>query len=104
MTKSITISIPHELGKAEARRRIDDGFSRLTSQFGGAASNVEKVWEADRLSFSLRALGQAISGRMDVEDALVRLEVDVPAFLAMIADKLKGRLKKEGQLLLEKKK
>jgi len=103
MSKSITISIPHELGKAEARRRVDDGFSRLAGQFGGVADHVEKVWDADRLNFAIRALGQSITGRMDVSDALVRLEVDLPAFLAMIAGKLKGRLQKEGQLLLEKK-
>jgi len=37
-----------------------------------------------------------------LEDA-VKMEVDLPPFFAMIADKVKGRLKKEGQLMLEKK-
>ena len=102
MSRCITISIPHELGQAEARRRIDDGFSRFSGQFGGGAQMLHKTWDGDRLDFAVRALGQSITGRMDVAADNVRLEVDVPAFLAMIADKLKGRLKKEGQLLLEK--
>jgi hypothetical protein len=31
------------------------------------------------------------------------MEIDLPNMLAMIAGKIQGRLKKEGQLLLEKK-
>ena len=31
------------------------------------------------------------------------VDSDLPPFFAMIADKVKGRLKKEGQLMLEKK-
>ena len=54
-------------------------------------------------TLALTALGQQISGTIDVEDAAVRLEVLLPNLLAMVADKVKGRLKREGQLLLEKK-
>jgi hypothetical protein len=38
-----------------------------------------------------------------VADRGIRLEVLLPNLLAMMAGKLKGRLQKEGQLLLEKK-
>lgn len=103
MSKVITVTIPHELGRAEARRRIDDGFASLTQHMGAAAGVLSKTWTGDRLSFGLSALGQRISGTIDVEDAAVRLEVLLPNLLAMMADKMKGRLKKEGQLLLEKK-
>lgn len=103
MSKAITITIPHELGRAEARRRIDEGFGRMTHQLGGAAGALEKSWEGDRLRFSLQAMGQAISGFVDIAETSVRLEVLLPNLLAMIAGKLKGRLQKEGQVLLEKK-
>lgn len=103
MSKAITVNIPHELGRAEAKKRIDEGFSRFSSQMGGMADAFTKSWEGDKLNFSLQAMGQAISGSIDVLDASVRLEVLLPNLLAMVAGKLKGRLQKEGTLLLEKK-
>jgi len=45
-------------------------------------------------------MGQGISGFLDVADDVVRVEVVLPGFLAMIAGKVKGKLKKEGQILL----
>ena len=61
------------------------------------------VWDGDRLAFSAKVVGQAVAGRLDVLEDAVRMEIELPAFFAMIADKVKGRLKKEGQLMLEKK-
>jgi hypothetical protein len=104
MSKAITVNIPHELGRAEARRRIDEGFSRFSSQLGGGVGALTKSWDGDRLNFSLTAMGQAISGVIDVAESVVKLEVLLPNLLAMIAGKLKGRLQTEGQLLLDKKK
>lgn len=103
MSKAITLTLPHELGRAEARRRIDEGFGNFSQHIGGAAGVLSKSWSGDRLSFRLAALGQEITGSIDVEEAAIRLEVLLPNLLAMLAGKVKGRLRKEGQLLLDKK-
>jgi hypothetical protein len=103
MSKAITLTLPHELGRAEARRRIDEGFALFAQRMGAAAGMLTKSWSGDRLSFVFQALGQSVSGTIDVADTDIRLEVLLPNLLAMIADKVKGRLRKEGQLLLEKK-
>ena len=103
MSKPLIVSVPHNLAKAEARRRIEDGFERFSGQFGGQASRLEKRWDGDRLRFALGALGQTISGHLDVLEDVVRIEVILPGVLGLIAGKIKGRLQKEGQVLLEKK-
>ena len=104
MSKPLTLEIPHDLGLQEARRRIETGFGQLEHQFGGGGlARLEKRWSGDTLSFQAQVLGQTISGRLEVMAALVRMELDLPPFLAMIASSLKGRLQKEGHLLLEKK-
>jgi len=103
MNKAITVAIPHQLGRAEARRRVDEGFGDFSRHLGGPAGALTRSWSGDRLNFSLEALGQAITGFLDVTDDSVRVEVLLPGFLAMIAGKVKGTLQKEGQLLLEKK-
>lgn len=103
MTKAISVSLPHELGKAEARRRVDEGMANLARHLGGASGLVSKSWDGDRLNFALTAVGQSISGFIDVEEKQVRIELLLPDLLGLIAGKLRGRLQKEGQLLLGKK-
>jgi len=103
MSKAVTVTIPHELGRAEAKRRVDAGFGDLSRHLGGLGA-VTQSWDGDRLSFSFATMGQAISGAIDVADQAVRIEVLLPNLLALMADKVKGRLQKDGQLLLEKKK
>jgi putative polyhydroxyalkanoate system protein len=102
MSKAVTVTIPHELGREEARRRIDAGFGGLSRHLGGLGE-VSRRWEGDRLAFAFSAIGQAITGGIDVADRSVRLEVLLPGLLAVMAGKLKGRLQHEGRLLLEKK-
>lgn len=103
MSKAITLTIPHELGRTEARRRVDEGFANFSRHMGAVAGALTKDWTGDRLSFAFAALGQRITGTIDVEDSAIRLELLLPNLLAMMADKVKGRLRKEGQILLEKK-
>jgi hypothetical protein len=104
MSKPLTVEIPHDLGREEAKRRVDAGFGRLEHQFGGSGlAKLEKHWSGDRLSFQAQVLGQHLGGRLDVLAEAVHMELDLPPFLAMIAGSLRGRLQKEGQLLLEKK-
>lgn len=103
MPKPVTVSISHELGTEEAKRRIAGGFSRLVGQLpGGAMMKLSERWEGDRMVFTASALGQTVSGHVDVRATDVLLEVVLPEFLATIADSMRGRLQKAGQLLLGK--
>jgi putative polyhydroxyalkanoate system protein len=102
MNKAITVSIPHQLGRAEARRRIEAGFGDFSQKLGGGVGGLKKTWTGDRLDFSLQAMGQGITGVLDVADDLVRVELLLPGLLGMIAGKIRGTLQKEGQLLLTK--
>lgn len=104
MSKPISISIPHQLGRDEARRRIAEGFDRIGGQFGaGAAKALKTAWSGDRMDFSVKAMGQSVTGHVLVQDAIVVMEVLLPAMLAMMAGAVKDRVQHEGQLMLEKK-
>ncbi|WP_425995711.1 polyhydroxyalkanoic acid system family protein [Caulobacter sp. DWR1-3-2b1] len=104
MSKPITITIPHQLGAVEARRRIETGFAQLAGQIpGGSPSQVHQSWAGDTMTFSAVAMGQTISGTMDVLGDMVKLDIVLPGMLGMIANKIKDQLQKRGQLLLEKK-
>jgi len=100
----ITITIPHNLGKAEARRRLESGFGNVRQQFAaGGAMQMQENWEGDRLSFSMKTMGQTVSGRLDVLDSEVKMEVDLPNIFAAIASTIKKRVERQGAILLEDK-
>ena len=106
MPKTVTVRIPHDLGKHEARRRIEEGFGRLRQQMGGGLLGMVKFddrWVGDQLQFSGGTLGQVVTGRVDVGADAVNIELDLPELLAVIANRIAGRMQQEGQLLLEKK-
>lgn len=106
MSKPVTVNIPHNLGKDEARRRLESGFGNVRKQLAGGIGgmlNLEERWEGDRLHLSGGALGQKVTGRLDVLPESVRIELDLPEMLALVADRIAGTLKREGQKLLEKK-
>lgn len=103
MAETVNVEIPHRLTRAEARQRLEGGLEKMHEQIAGRAVTVEQTWSGDHLDFTAAMMGQKITGRLDVADEFVRLEVDLPWILASIANTLKGRLKKEGTLLLEKK-
>lgn len=104
MSKPITISIPHKLGRAEAQRRIAEGLANMVAQLGAQAKDaIQSSWVGDRVDFAAQAMGQAIKGHAVVHEERVDLEIMLPAVLSMMAGMVKGRVQKEGQLLLEKK-
>jgi len=103
LSQPLTINIPHQLGKDEARRRLETGFVKIEQQFAKQAQ-VDKTWDGDRMAFRAVAMGQTITGTLDVLEEAIRLEIVLPGFLGMLASKIRGKVEKEGQLLLENKK
>ena len=103
MSAPLVVSIPHRLGKDEAVRRLKTGLGQARTSFGHLMSVDEEVWNGDRLTFRMRALGQAASGTIDVTDDQLRLEVALPWLLAKLSERLVPAIRKEGTLLLEKK-
>lgn len=103
MATAITISIPHQLGRAEARRRIESGFAKLVQQVPGSGGAGSERWDCDRLTFGFAVMGQRVAGAIDVLDTAVTMEIELPGVLGMIANRLKDRLQRAGTLLLTRK-
>ena len=103
MPEPLIVVIPHRLGKDEALRRIKDGIGRAKIEFSWLLTLEEEVWVGDRMSFRVSALGQRVSGFIDVYEANVRLEVILPWLLARFAQAAQRVIGQKGQLMLEKK-
>jgi hypothetical protein len=103
MTQALVVTIPHRLGKQEARRRLQDGLASAGASFRHLFSIEEQTWTGDHLQFRVSALAQSINGSIDVADDSVKLEVFLPWLLAKLAETLQPLIRKEAVLLLEKK-
>jgi len=103
MTTPITVSIPHQLGRAEARRRLENGFAKIVQLLPGSGGARSEHWDGDTLTFSVAAMGQTVAGVIDVLDAEVRMAIELPGVFGLIAGGLRDRLQKAGRLLLTKK-
>ena len=102
MSRPVVVTIPHRLSRQEAVRRLKTGFSNVRSSFGQGFVVVKDEWAGDHLDFRASLLGQTTTGSVDVADDHVRLEVQLPWVLALLAEKAKALVQREGQLMLEK--
>jgi len=103
MSDTVTVTVPHRIGKVEAIRRLKDGFAQTRGQLGAIIAIEQETWEGDTLRFRWRALGQTAATSIQVLEDALRIEVSLPWLLAKAAKHLLPILRKEATLLLEKK-
>ena len=101
MAEPVVVTIPHKLTKEEAARRLKKGFADVRS-FGEKFVVLTDDWNGDHLDFKASLLGQTTTGMVDVGEHSVRLEIQLPWMLALLANKAKAIVQKQGQLMLEK--
>ena len=101
MSAPLIISIPHNLGREEATRRLKAGLTRAAASISVLKVDEER-WQENRLIFRVRALGQAASGHLDVADDHVRLEVTLPWLLQRFAAAAQNEIQHRGKRLLGK--
>jgi hypothetical protein len=100
MASPIVIDIPHNLGRDEAKRRMNAGIDKIARHIPGGGE-VSATWPAeDRMTMVIAAMGQKVTADLDVEEALVRVQLAVPMMLSFMAGPITGIVKKSAEELL----
>lgn len=95
------VAIPHNLGKDEARRRLKSRGPEAADLFPGGLADITTGWPSeDRMSITVKAMGQEIAGMVDIEESQVVFEVDLPPMLSFVEPIVEGTIKQHGQKLL----
>ena|SRR5437870_8379688 len=102
MSQPLLVSIPHRLGRLEARRRLDSGVGRLRLDLNALLSGLDYHWEGDTLNFVASAMWQRITGRIEVLDDVVRIEIDLPWIMQLLRDTVAKQVRGRGVALLER--
>jgi len=98
----LVVSIPHRLGRQEAKRRLDSGINRLRPELAGLISTLDYSWEQDRLNFNVLAMWQTITGAIEVLDDAIRIEIHLPWMMSLLADTVAKQVRGRGVAMLEK--
>lgn len=93
--KTLEIRIPHDLGKDEARRRVASAAARLKGEHAAKIASIDERWEGDHLYLNASAMGQSISGDLEVGEKDVHIRVVLPWLLAKFAEKLRPLIEKQ---------
>ncbi len=100
MSQPITVDLPHNLGAAEAKRRIEANLGRIGGKLP-AGAEVRPVWKGDRLKLEVAMLGQQLEAALDIRNDLVRITVLLPPALAFFGKAVEAGLRQSGAALLE---
>jgi hypothetical protein len=103
MQPPIKVDLPHRLGTEEAKRRIGGGIGKLKDHIPGGSADVSSSWSGDVMNLEVKALGQEVRARLDVQEDKVRLEVVLPPMLSFLARPIEALVRSQGTELLEDK-
>ena len=92
----------YKLGREEARHRLDSGLARLRPELAGLVSTLDYSWEGDRLNFQAGVMWQTITGGIEVLDDAIRIEIDLPWMMQLLADTITKQVRGRGLAMLEK--
>jgi hypothetical protein len=95
------VAIPHQLGRDEVRNRLRSRSHTIADGIPGGMAQVSTAWPSeDRMTLDIAAMGQALTGYIDVQDAQVVLHVDLPPALGFLEPIVEGAIRQQGHKLL----
>ena len=96
------VAIPHQLGREEARRRLRNNSHKMADAIPGGMGQISTGWPNDDcMTLDIAAMGQAMNGRIDIEDSQVVLHMELPPALGFLKPIVEGAIRQQGQKLLE---
>ncbi|MGO8737476.1 polyhydroxyalkanoic acid system family protein [Rhodoblastus sp.] len=100
MGQIVSVDVKHRLGAEEAKRRVQAGIEAMKAKFGEQLSFADVEWQDTHADFTFNAMGHSLKGAFDFLPDCVRVFLDLPWILAIIAEKAKGLMAKKTEDML----
>ena len=98
------VALPHNLGREEVRRRLSSRSHEIGDMIPGGMAQVTSSWPTDDLmELTVCALGQTITGDIEIYEAQVVIAFDLPQTLSFLRPMIEGAVRSNAARLLEKK-
>jgi hypothetical protein len=92
---SYHVSVPHDLGQAAARARVEQFLDAVQRDYAEHVRNVSGEWEDNQLSFRFITSGLNISGMLAVEERVVEVSGPLPLVAAFFRGKIEQQIRAE---------
>ena len=100
MAHIVTVDVPHQLGAEEAKRRVQAGVEALQQKFSHKLDGLHIDWQETHADVNMTVMNFPLRGALDFLPDCVRVSLDLPWALALIAEKTKGMISKHtGEML-----
>src|SRR5262245_9177124 len=97
---SFRVSVPHQLGQAAARARVEGFLDNVRRDLPARVSDVAGEWNDNRLEFRLVASGLSISGTLQVEESLAEVAGALPLAAVLFRGQIERTIREELSRLL----
>lgn len=95
------VSIPHNLGRDEVRRRLKARSHEIAGAIPGGMAHVATDWPSeDRMNMAIEAMGQALSGHIEIRDTDIAISLQLPPALGFIQPMVESAIRQQGHRLL----
>lgn len=98
---TMNISIQHSLPKEEALSRMKQFTEEMKSKYAGQVQVLRDEWQGNSGAFSLKIMGFALSGEMEVTEAAVNFSVKYPLFASSFKSRVEEKVRETVQTLIE---
>jgi hypothetical protein len=100
MGQIVTVDVQHQLGAAEAKRRVQAGIEALRGKLGDKLAALQVDWAETHADVHVTVMNHTLNGAMEFLPDCVRVSLDLPWALALIAEKAKGMITRHtGEML-----
>jgi hypothetical protein len=100
MTKSIVLTIPHQLGREKACARAREGMEQLRRRYLDKVARAEVVWAGDVANVTVEALGQTALATIAIFDDHARIDLRLPGLLGMLSGKIQTLAQRNAEEVL----
>lgn len=94
MARSNVVRVAHQLPREEAALRLDAALRRLLSENEKTIAAFHGEWDMYRLTARIRAMGQTIESRVDVEPNEIVYAMKLPVMLRLAAANIENYLRR----------
>jgi putative polyhydroxyalkanoate system protein len=94
------VTVPHKLGKENARSRLEQLIQILEKKYEGKVSDIDQSWDGDTLRFRVKTFGIQLSGNIAVSDNELKLDGELPFAAMMFKGKIESDFKEQLERLV----
>jgi len=94
MGQIVSVDVKHSLGAKEAKRRVQAGIDAIRDKYTAQLTALRIDWDDLRADVTVTAMGHTIKGAMEFFPEFVRISLELPWIMAMIAGRAKQLMTK----------